>query len=366
MYDHLSDDDAERLLSGPADGDPLAAKLESLRSHYASMPAPAPSEALSEFVSADLMAESTHSADEVIYLTSPRSKERKMSISTFVGTAAGKFILGASVAAASVGGAHVTGVVDVPILPEVESEEIAEAEVDDDGTATFDASGDSGSDDDSASDDFDDSEDFSDSDDSDDSDDSTKTTAPGSAMLTVGPTTFVVLNIGTVEIEGNSTDGLVVSDTSVTEASDVAGWTAEIDNHSDEPGEAGVNFRNGEDRVDFRAQIEDGRLRVRVRDRRTDTIEEIWYDENGDVTSKPSHDGSDDDSSDDDSTDDSSDDDSTDDSSDDDSTDDSSDDDSTDDSSDDDSTDDDSTDDNSGSSDSNDDDEDDSDSGSDT
>jgi hypothetical protein len=67
---------------------------------------------------------------------------------------------------------------------------------------------------------------------------------------------------GTVTVE---VDGLRV----VVVAADPAdGWSAEIE--TDEPHEAEVNFRRGGERVDFRAEIEDGRLKVRIRDRRGD------------------------------------------------------------------------------------------------
>jgi len=133
MHEHLNDDEAERLLSEEAGSDPLAATLGSMRHHFESVTPPTPSGALSEFVSTDLIAEFTDPAT----LPTPTLKDRKkMSISTFVGTAAGKILIGTSVAAASVGGAQATGVLDVPLLPDVSDESVVEVESPDIGEDT--------------------------------------------------------------------------------------------------------------------------------------------------------------------------------------------------------------------------------------
>ncbi len=309
MHEHLNDDDAERLLSGEATGDPLAATLESLRHHYRSVAPAVPGDALSEFVSVDLVAEFTEATDasladapevaDVIELPSPNKKDRKMSLSTLIGTAAGKVLIGATVAAASVGGVHAAGVIDVPILPDVEADEVdivaGEPDVGDDALIEF------GDDDDSDDDDSDDSDSDSDSDSDDgpdndsdddesddDSDDDDSASGPAT-LLVIEPTSFDVLDGGSVTIQGDSVNGLVVVD-----ATPADGWTAEID-ASEEEGEAGVNFRRGDERVDFRAEIEDGHLRVRFRDRRTDSLEEVWFDEDGNVTTKPHSDDDSDD-----------------------------------------------------------------------
>ncbi len=87
------------------------------------------------------------------------------------------------------------------------------------------------------------------------------TVAPASPVVSTHP----VLDAGSVTISVDGHDVVVID----VQAND--GWNPEIEN---EPLEAGVNFRNGSDRVDFRAEIEDGQLRIRVRDRRTDDVTE--------------------------------------------------------------------------------------------
>jgi hypothetical protein len=294
MHEHLNDDEAERFLSGEADGDPLSATLESMRHHFDSVTPPTPSDALSEFLSVDLVAEFTDSTPP----TSPTIKDRtKMSLSAFVGTAAGKILIGTTVAAASVGGAQATGVVDLPLLPDVDDQSVVEVDVADIGDDTVievatpvtdelpPAPAASSSD--SLADDSDSDDSVSDSDESDDTN------------LVIAARTFDVLDVGTVTIQSDAVNGLTVVDTTTTD-----GWTVEIDNDSDssdddddddesdndESHEVEVTFRNGDDRVDFKAEVEDGALRIRIRDRRTDTVEELWFDENGNPIADPGSD----------------------------------------------------------------------------
>ena len=206
-----------------------------------------------------------------------------MSLSTIAGTVAGKVLIGASVAAASVSGAHAAGVVEVPVLPDVgdPANEVAAGELDVDSTIEVDAA--------------DSSDERSSSNSSTTSTSSTTTSTtttstvpdrnsspsvPGGTTFVVAPRTFDVLDAGTVTIQGDSTTGLVV-----VSADPATGWTTEIEN--DELGEAGVNFRNGGDRVDFRAEFEDGQLRIRIRDRRTDTRNEFWFDRDGNAIAEP-------------------------------------------------------------------------------
>jgi len=117
-----------------------------------------------------------------------------------------------------------------------------------------------------------------------------ETTAPGAPGAT--QTTYTVLDAGTVTISYSAAGASVVS------VSANAGWVATIEH--DEPGEADVKFEMGEDRVDFDAEIDDGALRIRIRDRR---LEDLHDDDDSD---DDSDDGSDNDSDDDDSDDDSS------------------------------------------------------------
>ncbi|MDH3296631.1 MAG: hypothetical protein OER95_20105 [Acidimicrobiia bacterium] len=271
--DDLDETEVERLISGEDVTDPLAVTLQSMREHFASVRPPAPDTRLSALVSAESIDGYFESRSPA---TSRSTRNKKMmSLSTFVGTAAGKILIGASVAAASVGGAQASGVVDVPLLPDAaeetsptptEDELAADAEVDvqfDTTTSTI----------------------------------ASSTTVPtttttehvdttiigpvGSNVVVISARSFDVLDAGQVTIEGDSVNGVAVL-----EAIPADGWTAEIE--LDELGEAGVNFRRGEDRVDFRAEIEDGALRVRFRDRRIDSVDELWFDEDGNVITEPS------------------------------------------------------------------------------
>ena len=66
----------------------------------------------------------------------------------------------------------------------------------------------------------------------------------------------VQTSAGDVVIDGSAA-GL-----GVTSVSTIPGWTSEIE--TDEAGEAGVDFRDGTTRITLRAEIEDGRVRVRT------------------------------------------------------------------------------------------------------
>ena len=87
--------------------------------------------------------------------------------------------------------------------------------------------------------------------------------------------TFDVLEVGTVTVEGNTDIGLTILATTFAQ-----GWDVEVE-QADLPGEASVSFRSGGDRVDFDALIVDDQLRVSVRDRRTDTRGDQFFDADG-------------------------------------------------------------------------------------
>jgi hypothetical protein len=70
--------------------------------------------------------------------------------------------------------------------------------------------------------------------------------------------TFTVLDVGTVTLEIR--DVLVLAD-----VQPQPGWRIETDSAA---GEVEVSFRAGEQRVDWKAEFEDGKVRIRVRDRR--------------------------------------------------------------------------------------------------
>lgn len=287
MNEDMNDERAEALLTGEDADGPLGATLSSMRRTLSESPAPAPGAALSEFVSTDLLA--TYVA-EASPSTNP-VKERKMNISAFVGTVAGKILIGATVAAASVGGVQASGVADIPgvdVLPFVDdhSEEVVDESYDSDDessdSADHDETDDSSDVDHADSPDSPDSVDDADSDD-DDSEDDDSDDASEDVFVVIDARTFDVAGVGTVTVEGDSDAGLSVTGTTAAD-----GWTASIDTEGS--GDAEVTFRSdeGDEEVEFEAEIDDGALRVRVRDSRAaDSDHEAWYDESGNVIDAP-------------------------------------------------------------------------------
>ncbi|MDG2026612.1 MAG: hypothetical protein P8J50_05850 [Acidimicrobiales bacterium] len=121
-------------------GHPVADALRAARAEMASEAVPAPSAALSEFLDVGPVTQliplsATVDVDLDLDAVDDSTIRRPALISTitaFVGTFAGKVVVGTTVAAASVGGVHATGVVDVPGLPEIEDPVIIEIEAEDD------------------------------------------------------------------------------------------------------------------------------------------------------------------------------------------------------------------------------------------
>ena len=258
----------------PHDGDPgLDGFFDALRASFPASEIPPVGAALSEFVDPHLglapdtadvgspadAAEIDLRREPVPTLHSPaRTRPMLTSITTFAGTLLGKLAIGTSVAVAAAGGAHATGVVDVPILPDVDKTEVVATESVD---PTPDSSAEPLA---SPSPEPSPSPQASPSPDASPSPEPSSDSTPASDGTPVGATsTHAVLDAGAVTIAIDGANVTVVS------ADPAAGWAAEIE--TDEPHEAEVNFRNGGDRVDFRAEIEDGQLRIRIRDRRTDT-----------------------------------------------------------------------------------------------
>ena len=137
MYNNdLSSSDAEGLVRGDIDS-PVHAELIGLMSEVrnlsAGTPTPTPGAALSEFVGVGLTTNNipveTPEAGIDLRLA-PTAAEpvttRRNSvfaqIAAFAGTVGGKVVLSSAVAAASISGAHATGVVDVPYLPDTAAE----------------------------------------------------------------------------------------------------------------------------------------------------------------------------------------------------------------------------------------------------
>ncbi len=159
MSDHDSiDADIERLLTGQHGGptpSDLEAALAGIRSEFRADPPPPVGTALSEFVDVglivdkgDLLVTAASNApgpaiEQVAELpkrrvTSNQRREKNSmltAIGTFIATVTGKIAVGTTVALAATSGAHAAGVVDVPVLPDVQSEEVDDGDVVGDDTA---------------------------------------------------------------------------------------------------------------------------------------------------------------------------------------------------------------------------------------
>ena len=130
--DTLSSEEVENLINGTSER-PELADVANLFAEVRSFPkmtdTPAPSAALSEFVGVTL----THppepimlpDADTPVLSAAGAEVAKPVRRNTMIGHAAafmatmsGKVVIGTTVAAASIGGAHATGAVDVPFLPD--------------------------------------------------------------------------------------------------------------------------------------------------------------------------------------------------------------------------------------------------------
>ena len=202
-------------------------------------------------------------------------------LSAAAGTTVGKIVLTGTAAAAIVTGAAATDAIDVPgIGPDTEI------------VSTFDDSTD-------------------DSPSSSSTMTSTSTTAPASTSSTTASPTITaaieVAGLGLPDIDNTTISAAdagtltvrVLDGQLVPVSIDPAdGWTA-TDESSPSENEIEVSFRRGGDRVDVEIEIDDGMVRVRVRDRRTD--EETFTNLDGTpfVADDDSDDDHDDDSDDD-------------------------------------------------------------------
>lgn len=131
--DTLSAEEVEALIEGSS-ARPDLGELETLFAEVRALPnrteSPKISAALAEFVGVDLTPNPEPivlgDVDETIVLTSSAAPSaqpvRRNSMigqaAAFLGTIGGKVVVGTTVAAASLGGAHATGAVDVPYLPD--------------------------------------------------------------------------------------------------------------------------------------------------------------------------------------------------------------------------------------------------------
>jgi hypothetical protein len=124
--DSLDQDTAERLLDGEVTSSEftdLAAMIDDLRSRTSATPTPSVRGALAEYVGVGLTVNQSSavlptapavSDPELTVADRPRRRSMFAEALTFAGTVSGKLLLGGAVAAASVTGAQVTGIVELP------------------------------------------------------------------------------------------------------------------------------------------------------------------------------------------------------------------------------------------------------------
>jgi len=312
----FSDDEAEAIISGFAPSGPeLGAAFDDLRSSFAAVEHPTASGELNEFIvrGADPVSATADTAavpvvDVLVDPTPTRRHPVFASISAFAGTALGKIFIGASVAAAGVGGAAATGIetpidvifetpidaifnddavveteddllgddsTDVPVIDEPPGDEAKrDDELDDVDPATGESDDedelDDESDDDLEDDDedelddeSDDDEDELDDDESDDDDGTPTTTTPvidGTASVT-----HTVQDVGTISFTYDSGSWTLGT---VSPAGDYVVDEAGIDDEGPD-----VSFVAGPIEIDVDVEVENGQIRVRVRTENDDTVE---------------------------------------------------------------------------------------------
>ena len=296
MHPDLTDTQLEQLLAGKIDPSlidhPVAAALvhgmETLRNTSPATPTPA----LSEFVGVVSSPPPIASPPAQILDLRPRparKRKQKMisSLAAFVATTTGKVALGATVAAAAVGSAQVSGVVDV--VPDLgTTTEVVAAGPADDTESPVTAINDG-----EKSDNTEPAEPTapaisdvaSEGSDDDDIDDVEEASTLNQTLE------YRVEGVGTVTVV--ATDGVL---TMTAEAD--AGWTLVADDDSDDDDDhAEARFSDGTRGVEVKAEIEHGVIRISVKENgeKVDT----YFDENGNPIDKPAdadHDDDDDES----------------------------------------------------------------------
>ncbi len=144
----FSSEQLDALVTGSVTDPELAstaAFLTGLREFGASVDAPVPTGAVTEFVGVDLvtvngdlpaMAASNVHGPELQVAGLPMSHEPKgmkkmlSGITAFTATLTGKIVVGSTVALASVSGAHAADVIDVPLLPDTGTSTVEQVELD--------------------------------------------------------------------------------------------------------------------------------------------------------------------------------------------------------------------------------------------
>lgn len=291
MTNHeLTEDQLGAMLEGSLDSatvdHPVVAVFETTKATLRSIEAPAPSAALGEFVGVDpviqpielvtarLTAESSINEVMLDKATVPRRRKTMIpALTAFIGTTIGKVALGGSVAFAATAGAHATGIVDVPGLPQQEVSVVDSIDDDssDDGTTSTTAPATivAAADDDVSAGSTPSTVVSS------DSSTSTSTTVVNSTSSTVvsGQGMLIsvpVADVGVVDVSLSGGGPLPVA------SSAVDGWTVRPDD-SDEPGEIELIFSDGSNRIDFSFEYDDGFGRARIRDRAAGTERFLWY-----------------------------------------------------------------------------------------
>lgn len=278
----FSDDEAEAIISGFAPSDPeLGAAFDDLRSSFAAVEHPTASGELNEFIvrGADPVSATADTAavpvvDVLVDPTPTRRHPVFASISAFAGTALGKIFIGASVAAAGVGGAAATGIetpIDVifetPIDAIFNDDAVVETEDDllgDDSTdvPVIDKPPADEAKRDDELDDVDPATGESDDED-DDRDETPTTTTPvidGTASVT-----HTVQDVGTISFTYDSGSWTLGA---VSPAGDYVVDEAGIDDEGPD-----VSFVAGPIEIDVDVEVENGQIRVRVRTENDDTGE---------------------------------------------------------------------------------------------
>lgn len=123
--DDLDDDAIEELIAGRAPSnaphlEPVAQFVRELRAMSRNTPPPRPSPELQAIFEHGLPARDQATATAVLPMPKTSRRQRMLrSISAILATVTGKVALGTVAVAATVGGAHAGGVVDVPGLPDL-------------------------------------------------------------------------------------------------------------------------------------------------------------------------------------------------------------------------------------------------------
>ena len=291
----FSDDEAEAIISGFAPSDPgLSAAFDALRSSFAAVEPPTASGELNEFivrgadpVSATADTTAVPIVDVLVDPTPTRRHPVFASVSAFAGTALGKIFIGASVAAAGVGGAAATGIetpidvifetpinaifndeavveteddllgddsADIPVIDEPPTDE---AKRNDELDGVDPATGESDDDENE----LDDDEDELDDDESDD--DTPTTTTP--VIAGTASVTHTVQDVGTISFTYDSGSWTLGA---VSPAGDYVVDEAGIDDDGPD-----VSFVAGPIEIDVDVEVENGQIRVRVRTENDDTGE---------------------------------------------------------------------------------------------